>query len=51
MLATISYQGNKQAVLDMKATLDDADVVEQNAALCPAPGIGMRIDNRFPSDA
>ena len=38
MLTTISYQGSKQAVLDMKATLDDADVVEQDAALCAAPG-------------
>ena len=34
-------EGSKQAVLDMKATLDDAGVVEQDAGPAPSGGAGV----------
>ena len=40
-------EGSKQAVLDMKATLDDAGVVEQDAALRQAAGQAFYNTSRF----
>ena len=40
-------EGSKQAVLDMKATLDDAGVVEQEAALRQAAGQAFYNTSRF----
>ena len=40
-------EGSKQAVLDMKATLDDAGVVEQDPALRQAAGQAFYNTSRF----
>ena len=40
-------EGSKQAVLDMKAALDDAGVVEQDAALRQAAGQAFYNTSRF----
>ena len=40
-------EGTKQAVLDMKAALDKAGVVEQGAALCQASGQVFYNTSRF----
>ena len=40
-------EGSKQAVLDMKAALDDAGVVERDAALRQAAGQGFYNTSRF----